>query len=97
MSSAKIVVAIAAIALVATAGLYSTIVFQEMVDAVNERMPQGEQFNPLWWYWPKSQKLMVEYRRLYPDRTLVGKYKISVAAGIMSLFALAWAIGFFRW
>jgi hypothetical protein len=94
MSSTKIAVAITAIVFTATAGVYSTIVFQQIVDAVNQRMPQ-HQNDSLWWSWLKYRRVIAEYRRLYPDRTLEGKYRISVAAAFVSLFALAWAIGIF--
>ena len=75
MSSTRIVIAIVAMIAVSIAGLYSSIVFQQMVDAVNQRLPQDEQFNPLGWYWMKYRKLLVEYRQFYPDRALEKKVK----------------------
>jgi hypothetical protein len=97
MSSAKIVVAIVAIVFASVAGLSSAVVFQRMVEAVNQRLPQDQQFNTHWWYWRKNRRLMAEYRRLCPDRTLEGKYRILVAAAFVSLLVVMWAMGFFRW
>jgi len=96
MSSTRIVVAIAAMVLTSVAGLSATIVFQQIVDAVNQRLPQDQQFDPLWWYWPKNRRLMAEYRRHYPARTLEFKYRILLGAAFVSLFVVLWAIGFFR-
>jgi hypothetical protein len=96
MSSTKIVVAIAAFVFAAIAGVYSTIVFRQIVDAVNQRLPQEQQFDPLWWHWPKNRRLMTECRRHYPDRTLEIKYGILVAAAFVSLLVAVWGIGFFR-
>jgi hypothetical protein len=96
MSPARVAVAIAAIPLFIIAGVSSFIVFHQIVDAVNQRLPQDRQFDPLWWYWPKTQKLMVEYRRFYPDRTLEKKVKALGVVGFAVLLVVAWAIGFFR-
>ena len=96
MSLARVIVAIVAITLFIIAGVSSFGVFHQIVEEVNQRLPEGKQFDPLWWYWPKNRRLMAEYRRLCPERTLEVKYRLLVAAGFVSLFVLAWAIGFFR-
>jgi hypothetical protein len=96
MSPARIVVAIVAIPLFFIAAVSSIVVFHQIVDAVNRRLPQDQQYDPLWWYWPKTRRLMTEYRRLYPEGALNLKYGFLVAAGVVTLFALAWAIGFFH-
>jgi len=94
MSHARIAVAIVAIPLFFTAAVSSIVVFHQIVDAVNQRLPQDQQFDPLWWYWPKTRRLMKEYRRLYPEGALNLRFRFLVAAGVVPLFALAWAIGF---
>jgi hypothetical protein len=96
MSSTRIVIAIVAMIAVSIAGLYSSIVFQQMVDAVNQRLPQDEQFNPLGWSWMKYRKLLVEYRQFYPDRALEKKVKRLGVVGFGALLVALWAIGFFR-
>jgi hypothetical protein len=96
MSSARIAVAIIAIVLSSVAGLSANVLFQQIVKAVNLRLPREQQFDPLWWHWPKRRRLMTEYRRQYPDRALEIKYRILVAAAFVSIFAAVWAIGFFR-
>jgi hypothetical protein len=96
MSHTRIVVAITAMIVVSIAGLYSSIVFQQMVDAVNQRLPQDEQLNPLGWYWTKYRKLLVKYRQFYPDRALEKRVTTLGAIGFAALLVAVWAIGFFR-
>src|SRR5690348_11325125 len=96
MSSIRIVIAIAAMISVSISGLFATIVFQQIVDAVNRRLPGEQQFDPLWWYWPKNRRLIAEYRRHYPDRTLEIKYRVLFGAALVSLLVVVWAVGFFR-
>jgi hypothetical protein len=96
MLSARIAVALAAVFFGSVAGLSAMVVFHRIVDAVNRLLPPEQQFNTLWWYWPKNRRLMAEYSRQYPDRTLQLKYRILVAAAFVSLSVTVWAIGFFR-
>jgi hypothetical protein len=57
-------------------GLASTIAQFAMVDAVNEKLPKSEQFDPFWWYPPKTVKLFLAYRRLYPTGRLLRRQVI---------------------
>jgi hypothetical protein len=96
MSSARIVVAIAGIVSASIGGFLSTIVFHQIVDAVNQRLPPEQQFGPTGWYLSKNQKLFAQYRQLYPDRTLEVKFWSLVAVAFGSLLGAACAVGFFR-
>lgn len=52
-------------------GLYASIIQFAIVDAVNEKLPNDEQFQHLGWYLTKTARLRREYRRLYPTGTLL--------------------------
>ncbi|MFL6415840.1 MAG: hypothetical protein ACJ74Y_09250, partial [Bryobacteraceae bacterium] len=52
------------LACVAICGIASTFLGYEMMDKVNERLPERERFQPLGWYWTKSRRLHREYKRL---------------------------------
>jgi hypothetical protein len=93
----RTIVAIVAVAGVSVCGLISSIVFEDMVGAVNRRLPEGQQFAPLGWHWPKYQRLKTEYNRLYPDGRLLRKAHVLMALMFACLITCVWALGFFRW
>ena len=64
-------------------GLASTITGFAIVEAVNEKLPEREQFDPFWWGPSKTFRLRREYRRLYPEGKLLGRQ--SVLAGAMGV------------
>jgi hypothetical protein len=84
-----------ALACVSVMGIISTLTGLEMVDKVNERLPEGEQFDPLGWYTSKALRLHREYKRLFPDGRL--HLKLWVLTGLMfaCLVISAWGFGFF--
>lgn len=43
----------------------------EIIDKVNERLPQDKQFGWSWWYSEKYQRLRHEYKQIYPDGGLL--------------------------
>jgi hypothetical protein len=77
-------------------GLASTINQFAMVEAVNERLPSREQFDPFWWGPAKILKLQREYRRLYPDGRLLRRQGFLVAAMFVCILltALLFGLGF---
>ena len=62
----------------------------QIVDRVNERLPQERQFEFFIWYWSKYQRLFAEYKRLYPDGGLLGKFLISTALVPACFFIGIW-------
>src|ERR1041385_6974834 len=52
-------------------GIASTVNQFAIIDAVNAKLPAEDQFGYLGWYLPKILRLHREYRRLYPDGTLL--------------------------
>jgi len=75
---------------VATCELIGTLSHQEMVDKVNENLSERERFDPLGWYWPKSQRLRREYRRLYPEGRLIIKTRFLFGAMLACPLLAVW-------
>jgi hypothetical protein len=73
--SLRIILAIVAVAGMSIFGLTSSIMFEDMVAAVNRRLPKDQQFAPLGWYWTKTHRVQTEYKRLYPDGPLLRKVR----------------------
>ena len=72
-------------------GLAATINQFRIVDAVNAKLAHDDQFNHLGWFLPKMLNLHKQYRRLYPDGTLLRRQGILQAA---MLFCTVLAGGF---
>jgi hypothetical protein len=67
----------------------------EMMDKVNEKLPEAERFAALGWYASKYQRLHHEYKRLYPDGRLLLKARVFTALMIACVVVCAWEFGFF--
>lgn len=62
-------------------GVWSALIQWEIMEKVNSRLPESEQFEPLWWGPFKRARLDKEYRRLFPDgRDLKRIYRLYVIA-----------------
>jgi hypothetical protein len=72
-----------------------TILVFEMVDRVNDKLPEEQQFSPLWWYPSKYGRLFAEYKRLYPDGGLARRCRLLGVLLFAFIFAAAWGLGFF--
>jgi hypothetical protein len=66
-------------------GLAATINHMAIVEAVNSKLPTGEQFRELGWGPMKRLKLRNEYRRLYPGGKLLRREGTLAAASLFSL------------
>jgi len=93
--SLRIIVGVAALACSSICGVASTFLILEMVDRVNERLPKDQQFSQLWWYWSKTRRLLREYKRLYPDGRLRGKFLALVVLMFACILTTAWEVGLF--
>ncbi len=89
------IVGIAALVCVSACGLLSALIQIEMVEMVNRRLPKGTQFESLGWYWPKTLRLIREYRSLYPEGDLLLRFRTLIALGVACLLVSAWGFGFF--
>jgi hypothetical protein len=67
-------------------GLAATINQIAIVEAVNAKLPTAGQFGELGWWPSKILRLHREYRRLYPDGTLLKR------GGILSLAMLSFLV-----
>lgn len=72
-----------------------TLVVFEMVDRVNERLPEDRQFSHLWWYPSKQKQLLIEYERLYPNGRLARKWRVLTVLLFAFGLVFAWGIGIF--
>jgi hypothetical protein len=93
--SARVVIEIAALGCIAICGLISTLANWEMVDKVNAKLPKEEQFAALWWGGSKFMRLHREYKRLYPDGSLLLGVRALTVLMIVCLLVCAWEFGFF--
>jgi hypothetical protein len=93
--AARVIIGIIALACISVCGIMFHLVSTEMVDKVNEKLPEGGQFGALGWYLPKTQRLHREYRRFYPDGRLLLRFRVVIAVAIVCFLICAWSIGFF--
>ena len=70
-------------------GLASTINGFAIVEAVNAKLPEREQFDPFWWGPSKSFRLRREYRRLYPEGKLLRRQNVLAGAMFVCIFLAA--------
>ena len=81
----KLVAAAVLLLCVSGLGLSASITQFAMIDAVNERLPESEQFNHLGWHLTKTARLRREYRRLYPTGNLLRRQRILWALALVCL------------
>jgi hypothetical protein len=74
-------------------GLASTITQFAIVEAVNAKLPAGEQFDPFWWGPSKTFRLRREYRRLYPEGKLLRRQSVLTAAMFVCILLAALVLG----
>jgi hypothetical protein len=75
-------------------GLASAINQFAIVDAVNAKLRADDQFDAIGWWPPKTLRLHMQYRRLYPNGGLLRRQGILVAAMHFCLVVAASLIGF---
>ena len=91
----SLIVAIVALACTSICGLIATFTGFEMVDRVNEKLPEENQFETLGWYFSKTQRLHREYRRIYPEGRLLLKVRVLAALMFGCLLVCVWGLGLF--
>jgi hypothetical protein len=81
-------IGIVALGCVSVCGMLAAFAHHEMMDKVNVKLVGRERFDPLGWYWSKTQRLHREYGRLYPDGRLLLRIRILMAlAGACSFIS----------
>src|SRR5438093_3892893 len=92
--TARLAIAFVLLLCVGGFGLTASINNFAIVDAVNAKLPTADQFDPFWWYLPKTLRLHSAYRRLYPDGSLLRREAILAALGLVCLLLAATLLGF---
>lgn len=74
-------------------GLWSRIVWYEMVEEVNRRLPVERRFGLYWWHPRKTLTLIARYRRLCPEGPLFRRFLIlSAASALLVLSLVMWGL-----
>ena len=81
---------------VAGLGLASTLNYFAIIEAVNSKLKDGEQFELLGWWIGKTLRLHSEYRRLYPSGNLLRRqgYYFLAGAACLSIITVLLNFGF---
>lgn len=92
--SAHVIIGIAAFICCVACAITSSFVVFQMVDKVNDKLPEERQFSVIWWYWSKYKRLFAEYKRLYPDGSLLRRFRILEVLLFACFLVCAWGLGF---
>ena len=87
----RAIVAIVAVVGMMVCILTSVVLNFRILDKVNQLLPEKEQFPLLWWTLPKTLRMHREYKRLYPDGSLVTKYWILTALVCVIFFVFCFS------
>jgi hypothetical protein len=79
----------------AICGLLTSLKTLEMVDRVNQKLPQKEQFELLGWYLPKQVNLWRAYKTFYPKGTLLSQDHFLTVFCVVSMVVCACCSLFF--
>ena len=90
----RVIVGAVAPVCISVCGVIGTLTSFQMVDKVNEGLPEDQQFGVLGWYPAKTQRLHREYKRLYPDGQLVLTVRVLTGLMVACLLLCAWGFGF---
>jgi hypothetical protein len=93
--TAQNIVGIVAIVCGCVCGLLATLGTFQMVDNVNEKLPETERFAPLWWDLSKTLRLWRNYKKFYPDGHLLMRVRILMAFMFACVFIAGWGFGIF--
>jgi hypothetical protein len=90
--TARLAIAFLLLLCIGGLGLAVTINSFAIVDAVHAKLPTDAQFGQLGWGPLKTLRLRREYRRLYPDGTLLMREGILSALMWVCIVVVAWLI-----
>ena len=93
--TARFIAGLLALAGVSACGIAAGLANFEMMDKVNNNLPESQQFSALGWYSSKVQRLYREYRRLYPEGRLLYRVRVLQALMAAGLLICVGALGFF--
>jgi hypothetical protein len=87
----RVILGVVAMGCVSVCGILGTFAGFEMVDKVNDKLPEAEKFAALGWYFDKTRRLFEKYRLFYPDGRLIKRIRVLQALGIAFLLIAVWA------
>jgi hypothetical protein len=90
----RLILALLFLGCVSGFGLATAITHLAIVEGVNAKLPPTEQFGELGWGPVKSFRLHREYRRLYPDGTLLRRAAVLAYLALLSLVITATLLGY---
>jgi hypothetical protein len=91
----RIIVGVIALVCVSVCGILATFSNFEMIDKVNDKLSDTENFAQLGWYLSKMRKLSREHRTFCPDGRLLLRVRILTAIMFVCVFIAARGCGFF--
>jgi hypothetical protein len=89
------IVGIVALVCGSVSALLATFTNFEIIDKVNEKLPDSEKFDLLGWYLPKTQNLRTRFRTFYPDGRLLTRVRTITVVMFVCFFIVAWGFGLF--
>jgi hypothetical protein len=92
MTAPHVIVGIIAFVCGVACAIASSFVVFEMVDRVNDKLSEEQQFSHIWWYWSKYQRLFAEYKRLYPNGRLRRRLRIMSVLLFACFVICAWGL-----
>lgn len=78
-------------------GIWSGVVAQRMVGAVNPHLPPEERFTTLGWRWGKYRRLSAAYRRFHPTGDGARQLRMLQIAGAVAVILLVLSLYFGAW
>jgi hypothetical protein len=76
-------------------GILGALLNFEMIEKVNEKLPEGERFEWLDWNLNKYQRLKREYGKFYPNGQLLVRVRILTVLLFVWILVSAWGFGLF--
>ena len=92
MTIPRIIIGTAAFVCSLVCAFASTLITFDMTEKLNEQLPKEQRSSPVWWYWSKHRRLWREYKRLYPEGNLLGKFRTLGVLMFVSFLIWAWAL-----
>jgi hypothetical protein len=91
----RLIVGIIALACASVFGIFGSFLNFQLIDKVNQKLPEEGRFEWFGWNLLKYQRLIREYRKFYPDGRLVFGVRILAVLLFFWMLVCAWGFRFF--
>jgi hypothetical protein len=91
----RIIVGIIALACASASGIFGALFNFEMIEKVNDKLPEKERFEWFGWNLFKYQRLKREYRKFYPDGRLLFRVRILTVLLFVWILVCVWGFRLF--